>query len=189
MDEKEQMNEEKPHLHREKVKEDIHSGKERAEQRAEKSKTVVDRVSTDLGKSMEDLMVTMKGVQKSMDSRFQDYRETTPSKLDLDLIDAGDYYYLKVFLPGVDKEKIEVEATVNEVTVKAEFPSTIDDIDRPCASKPEYLIKGIRTGEAKRTVRLPAKIKIKEITAKFKLGTVFLEIPKVQEETYKVDLN
>lgn len=50
MDEKEQMNEEKPHLHREKVKEDIHSGKERAEQRAEKSKTVVDRVSTNLEK-------------------------------------------------------------------------------------------------------------------------------------------
>jgi HSP20 family protein len=149
---------------------------------------MVDRVSSDLGKSMEDLMVSMKGVQKVMDNKLQDYKETTPSKLDLDLIDAGDYYYLKVDLPGVEKEKIEIEATENEITIKAEFPITTDDIERPCESKPEYLIKGRKTGESKRSVRLPAKIKMKEISAKFKLGTIFLSIPKVQQAKYTVDL-
>ncbi|MDD4594949.1 MAG: Hsp20/alpha crystallin family protein, partial [Methanobacteriaceae archaeon] len=101
MVENEQQNEEKPHLHREKVKEDINTGKERVEKRAEIGKNVVDRVSTDLGKSMEDLMVSMRGVQKTMDGKIQDYKETTPSKLDLDLIDVSDCYYLKVDLPGV----------------------------------------------------------------------------------------
>jgi HSP20 family protein len=188
MVENEQQNEEKPHLHREKVKEDINTGKERVEKRAEIGKNVVDRVSTDLGKSMEDLMVSMRGVQKTMDGKIQDYKETTPSKLDLDLIDVSDCYYLKVDLPGVEKDQIEIEASENEITIKANFPSTLEDIEKPSDVQPEFLIKGRKTGEAKRSVRLPAKIKIKEISAKTNAGTIFLEIPKVQEEKYTVDL-
>ncbi len=164
----------------EKIKEDI---KEEREKYAEKRRNVVEKVSNDVGRSMEDLMITMKGLQKSINTKIQDYEETPQSKIDLDLIDTPQYYYLRINTAGVTKENINIESSERQINIRLEFPNIIEDIE----DEYTYLIKGLETGTVNRIVKLPENIKFKEIEAKYDLGVVLLKIPKLDIEKHKVD--
>lgn len=161
---------------------------ERVDKSVEKGKNVAGRVANDFGKTMDDILVNLKTFQKDFDSKLCEYKETAPGKIDLDLIDAGDVFYVKVNLPGVNKDEIDVEIADREVTIAAFFGG---DYDEENCENPnyEFLIKGRTYGPAKRIISLPNKIKINDTKAEFSNGVLVLELPKVEVKKLKVDIN
>ena len=163
--------------------------KEIVDKGMEKGKNVAGRVATDLGKTMDEIMINLKSLQKDVDSKINEYKEAAPSKIELDLIDAGDSLYVKADLPGVKKEDIDVEILEKELTIKSYFGSSCEDKEGTCNSdKCEFLIKGRKYGPAERTIKIPFKIKTKEAKAEFNNGVLFLELPKVEIKKLKVNI-
>ena len=164
----------------------VNDSKEFVDKGVEKGKNVAGRVATDFGKTMEDIMINLKSLQKDVDSKINEYKETTPTRIDVDLIDAGDVFYLKADLPGVKKTEIDIEIQDREVIIQSNFESTCKHEDE---NKCEFLIKGRKSGPAKRTINLPNKIKMTETKAEFENGVLFLELPKVESKKLKLNIN
>ena len=154
----------------------------------ERGKNVAGRVANDFGKTMDDILVNLKSFQKDVDSKISEYKETAPGRINLDLIDAGDSFYVKVNLPGVNKDEIDVEIADRELIISAFFGGDCDD-DEKCEEEGcEFLIKGRTYGPAKRVITLPSKVKMDESKAEFTNGVLFLELPKVEVKKLKVDI-
>jgi HSP20 family protein len=175
---------ERPKLDKDKY-EDI---AEKMDKRVEKGKTVAGRMANDFGKTMDDILVNLKSFQKDFDSKISEYKETAPGKIDLDLIDADDSFYVKVNLPGVDKDEIDVEVSDRELKIAAYFGDNSDTED--CDKKDcVFLIKGRTYGPAKRVITLPTKVKMNDAKAEYSNGVLFLELPKVEVKKVKMDIS
>jgi len=153
----------------------------------EKGMNVAGRVANDFGKTMDDIIVNLKSFQKDFDTKINEYKETAPGRINLDLIDAGDSFYVKVDLPGVKKDEIDVEIADRELTIAAFFGGDCDD-NEDCEDNCNFLIKGRTYGPAKRTITLPNKVKMANSKAEFSNGVLFLELPKVEIKKLKVDI-
>jgi len=152
----------------------------------ERGKNVAEKVANDFGKTMDDIVINLKSLQKDFDSKITEYRETAPSRIDLDLIDAGEVYYVKADLPGVEKDEVDVEIAGKELTITAFFGTECEGKeDKEC----HFLIKGRKSGPARRTITLPTKVKMDGTKAEFGNGVLFLELSKVKVQKLKVDIN
>lgn len=167
----------------------VYDGKEIVDKGVEKGKNVAGRVATDLGKTMDDILVNLKSFQNDVDSKISEYKETTPSRIDLDLIDAGTVLYIKADLPGVAKEDIDVEIVDRELTITGFFSYGCES-EKTDAHKDDcdFLIKGRKYGPARRTIKLPNKVKQDSAKAEFSNGVLFLELPKIEAKKLKVDI-
>ena len=181
----------------EEVKEDIKAKTEEANAKMEdqfeegvnKSKEVAGKVGTNLSKTIDNTIIAVKEIQKNWDEKVQEYRETSSVLIPIDLVNAKDYYFLQAALAGVSKDNIEIEATENSIIIKAVFENIFKNIESPEGLEPELVIKGLKNGNAKRTIPFANEIKTEEITAKFQDGSLFLEIPKVSTEKTKVNID
>lgn len=181
----------------EEMKDDIKSKTEEANARLEdqfegsvnKSKEMAEKVGTNISKTVDNVIIGVKEIQKSWDEKVQEYRETSTVLIPIDLVNAKDYYYLQAALPGVSKKDIELEATENSITIKAVFQNIFKNIKSPEGLEPELVIKGLKNGNAKRTIPFANEIKTEEITAKFQDGALFLEIPKVETAKTKINID
>ncbi|KZX14991.1 acid shock protein [Methanobrevibacter cuticularis] len=167
----------------------VADSKEMMDKHMEKGKNVAGKMANDFGKTMDDILVNLKSFQKDFDSKISEYREITPSKIDLDLIDGGENLYVKADLPGVNKEDIDVEIVEQELTIIGLFGDGNQKEDSACNKENcEFLIKGRKYGPARRSIRLPTKIKENECKAEFSNGVLLLELPKVEVKKLKVDI-
>ncbi|MBZ9570305.1 Hsp20/alpha crystallin family protein [Methanobrevibacter sp. TMH8] len=170
---------EKPKLDKDKYDE----FSDKVDKSVEKGRNVAGRVANDFGKTMDDILVNLKSFQKDVDTKISEYKETAPGKITLDLIDAGDVYYVKVDLPGVNKDEIDIEIADRELTIATFFGEECNE-ENNC----EFLIRGRTYGPARRTIRLPTKVKMNDSKAEFSNGVLFLELPKVEVKKLKVDI-
>lgn len=181
----------------EEVKEDIKNRTEEANAKMEdqiedgvnKSKEVAEKVGTNLSKTIDNTIIAVKEMQKNWDEKVQEYKEASNVLIPIDLVNAKDYYYLQAALPGVSKDNIELEATENSVTIKATFYNIFKNIESPEGLEPELVIKGLKSGNAKRTIPFSNEIKTDSIRAKFQDGALFLEIPKVSTVKTKINID
>ena len=173
----------KPKLDKEKY-DDI---ADKVDKGVEKGKNVAGRVANDFGKTLDDILLNLKSFQRDVDSKISEYKEAAPGRINLDLIDAGESFYVKVDLPGVNKDEIDVEIAERDLTITTFFGGDCDeesDEDKNC----DFLIKGRTYGPAKRTITLPNKVKVQETKAEFSNGVLFLELPKIEVKKLKVDI-
>ncbi|RBQ24121.1 hypothetical protein ALNOE001_05080 [Candidatus Methanobinarius endosymbioticus] len=161
---------------------------DKMDKRVEKGKTVAGRVANEFGKTMDDIFVNLKSFQKEVDSKISEYKETAPGKIDLDLIDIDEFFYVKVNLPGVDKDEIDVEISDKELSIVAYFGDKCEDDENCEKEEPLYLIKGRTHGPAKRVITLPSKVKMGGCNAEFSNGVLYLELPKVEVKKLKMDI-
>lgn len=163
---------------------------DKVDKRVEKGKTVAGRVANDFGKTMDDIFVNLKSFQKDVDSKINEYKETAPGKIDLDLIDADEYFFVKVNLPGVNRDEIDVEISDRELKIVAYFEDDSIDENEEKSEKnsPLYLIRGRIYGPAKRVITLPSKVKMTDSKAEFENGVLCLELPKVEVKKLKIDI-
>jgi len=177
--------EEKIDEHKEKAEEKINSHKEKLNEKREQTKNMAGKMTEDLSRGFDDLQEGIKSIQKIIDQKIDDYKKTTIHSLDVDLIETEEKYYLKVDVPGIEKEEIDIEAGDKDISIVATFKPYIEEIEEEDKT---VLISDIKQGRCSKSIRFSNNIEIDKISAKFNNGTVLITIPKLKTPKNKINV-
>jgi HSP20 family protein len=98
----------------------------------------------------------------------------------VELADHDDHLRLRVSVPGIDKDNIDVSVTRDTVKISGKFEDKKEDKGNG------YYISELNYEEFQRTINLPVEIKNDEVTADYTDGILVLTLPKLEEATNKV---
>lgn len=177
--------EEKIDEHKEKAEEKINYHKEKLNEKREQTKNMAGKMTEDLSRGFDDLQDGIKSIQKIIDQKIDDYKKATIHSLDVDLIETEEKYYLKVDVPGIEKEEIDIEAGDKDISIVATFKPYIEEIEEEDKS---VLISDIKQGRCSKSIRFSNNIEIDKISAKFNNGTVLITIPKLKTPKNKINV-
>lgn len=102
----------------------------------------------------------------------------------VDIIDHEEELLVKVEVPGVKKEELEITLTEDAVTIKGETRHESKD------EKENFYHSEIMTGSFSRMIGLPCSVDTENAKAEFEDGLLSLHLPKVERtkrRTLKVD--
>lgn len=176
--------EEKIDEHKEKAEEKINYRKEKLNEKREQTKNMAGKMTEDLSRGFDDLQEGIKSIQKIIDQKIDDYKKATIHSLDVDLIETEEKYYLKVDVPGIEKEEIDIEAGDKDISIVATFKPFIEEIEEDKT----VLISDIKQGRCSKSIRFSNNIEIDKISAKFNNGTVLITIPKLKTPKNKINV-
>lgn len=157
--------------------------KKTLEEEIESGKVKFNKGKNTAEKILDDISRNVKDVHSEFEKKFSEYSSTSPHRLDIDLIETPDMYCLKVDIPGVNKEDVEIEVTENDVKIIAKFPEDCD-----CEGS-KYIKRERSTGKVTREVRFENNIKIKESSAEYELGLLTIMFPKEEKESINLEIN
>ena len=114
------------------------------------------------------------------DEMFRDpFFEGTESKvMKTDIKEKKDKYLIDIDLQGYEKEDIKMEISDGYLTVHASVNKEVDDEKE----KGKYVRKERYVGECSRSFYVGENVSEEEIKAKFKNGTLTIEVPKKDEK-------
>ena len=168
-----------------KFDEKLDDAKEKFDERKEKSKVYSEKVITELNKTIDELKDNLRNMQKYADDKINEYKNATVSNLAVDLIEVDDTYYLKVAVPGIDKEEIEIEASDNDIVITTTFKPFLEELEDIEDAK--VIASELTVGKCSKTVRFENSIEVEEIKAKYAdNGIVIITIPKLVIPKHKV---
>lgn len=176
--------EEKIDEHKEKAEEKINYRKEKLNEKREQTKNMAGKMTEDLSRGFDDLQEGIKSIQKIIDQKIDDYKKATIHSLDVDLIETEEKYYLKVDVPGIEKEEIDIEAGDKDISIVATFKPYTEEIEEDKT----VLISDIKQGRCSKSIRFSNNIEIDKISAKFNNGTVLITIPKLKTPKNKINV-
>lgn len=177
--------EEKIDEQKEKAEEKINYRKEKLNEKREQTKNMAGKMTEDLSRGFDDLQDGIKSIQKIIDQKIDDYKKATIHSLDVDLIETEEKYYLKVDVPGIEKEEIDIEAGDKDISIVATFKPYIEEIEEEDKT---VLISDIKQGRCSKSIRFSNNIEIDKISAKFNNGTVLITIPKLKTPKNKINV-
>lgn len=177
--------EEKIDEQKEKAEEKINYRKEKLNEKREQTKNMAGKMTEDLSRGFDDLQEGIKSIQKIVDQKIDDYKKATIHSLDVDLIETEEKYYLKVDVPGIEKEEIDIEAGDKDISIVATFKPYIEEIEEEDKT---VLISDIKQGRCSKSIRFSNNIEIDKISAKFNNGTVLITIPKLKTPKNKINV-
>ena len=96
----------------------------------------------------------------------------------VNLYETDTTYVVCVDLAGVDKEKIDVEVTDNQLTLKGTREVPLCGPGGDEHKRPRVHLMEIDHGAFARTVELPQDVVREQITAQYVNGMLWIEIPK-----------
>lgn len=97
----------------------------------------------------------------------------------VDMIEKEDKFEVKVELPGIKKEDIDISVTGNTLTIKGERKAETE------VKEEEYYCCERSYGNFFRSLTIPASVDTDKIEAKYKDGILEIELPKSPEVTPK----
>ncbi|MFZ0443041.1 MAG: Hsp20/alpha crystallin family protein [Methanobacterium sp.] len=150
------------------------TGNEEMSKESEEEKTRTENI---LG----DIVNTIKEKQEELGKSLSDYTTSFQKPL-ADVMETENSIIVITDLPGVKKEDIDIDISEETIDITAKFE---DEINEEGAN---YIKKERSYGETRRSINLPAKINIKEATAKFNDSVLTVNLPKLMEEKHKVDI-
>ena len=114
------------------------------------------------------------------DEMFRDpFFEGTESKvMKTDIKEKKDKYLIDIDLPGYEKEDIKMEISDGYLTVHASVNKEVNDEK----DKGKYVRKERYVGECSRSFYVGDEVTENEIKAKFKNGTLTIEVPKKDDK-------
>jgi HSP20 family protein len=142
----------------------------------------VGKKRTQAEKLLNDIMNTIKNKQEGVGKTLSDYT-TALQKPPSDIIETIDSIIIKIDLPAVKKEDIEIGIEGESIDILAKFEEESED------ENINYIQKERSYGETKRTIKLPSEIKVKEASAKFQDSVLTIKLPKIEKEVHKIDIN
>ena len=112
------------------------------------------------------------------DDMFRDpfFNEGESKLMKTDIKEKKDKYIIDIDLPGYEKDNIKIEIQDGYLTIHASVNKENDEEE-----KGKYVRKERYAGECSRSFYIGDNIKEEDIKAKFKNGTLTLEIPKKEE--------
>lgn len=98
----------------------------------------------------------------------------------VELKDNDDSLTLRVSIPGMDKDNVDVSVTRDKVKISGKFEHKKEDKTNG------YYISEFNYKEFSRTINLPVPIKNDAVIADYTDGVLVLELPKLEEVKNKV---
>ena len=129
-------------------------------------------------------------LQKSFDNLFPEYifhQELKGMAMPVDVKEYDDKYCVKVELPGIAKENINVDINKSYVKIEANKEYEKEDEDK----KHKYHKSEFRYGNYSRTLYFPCEIDVEASNAELKKGILELNLPKLHaenKETKKLEI-
>lgn len=120
-------------------------------------------------------------LQKSFDNIFPEYifhKELNGMAMPVDVKEYDDNYCLKVELPGINKENINIDINKSYVKIEAKKEFEKEEEDK----KHKYHKSEFRYGNYSRTLYFPYEIDPNNSTAELKKGILEIKLPKIQDE-------
>lgn len=93
----------------------------------------------------------------------------------IELYDRKNELILRVEIPGVDKQDIDLTITENNLTIKGELKKAEE------VKEEDYYVAEIRYGTFSRTVPLPIEVDSEKAKATYKDGILEIVLPKKEE--------
>ncbi len=129
-------------------------------------------------------------LQKSFDNLFPEYifhQELKGMAMPVDVKEYEDSYCVKVELPGINKENINIDINKSYVKIEANKEIEKEDDDK----KHKYHKSEFRYGSYSRTLYFPYEIDVEKSDADLKKGILELHLPKLhsdEKETKKLEI-
>ena len=131
-------------------------------------------------KVINDFISSLKSRQEDFSKAWTDY--TTSEKPLADVIETEKEIIVKSDLPGIEKGDIDVTITEDSVEIAAQFQEEYNE------EEVDYILRERSYGEARRIIKLPAKVKVKEASAKLEDSILTITLPKIEKSQFKVDI-
>lgn len=90
----------------------------------------------------------------------------------MDVVEAPAEYVIRLEVPGIHKENLDINLTGNLLTITGKREMA------PEVEGEGYLVKERAIGKFVRTIRLPAPVAEKKVTAEYRDGVLMVHIPK-----------
>lgn len=119
-------------------------------------------------------------LQKSFDNMFPEYifhKELNGMAMPVDVKEYDEKYVLKVELPGISKEDINIDINKSYVKIDANKSFEKEENDKHKYHKSEF-----RYGNYSRTLYFPYEIDVEKSSAELKKGILELELPKLHSD-------
>jgi len=137
----------------------------------------------DIGNKLNEIVQSVKEKQEELDKAITEYTSGSV-KPAIDVMENEEQIIVKTDLPGVNREDVKIDLTEDTLQINAQFQAETED------EGVNYYKKERKYGEASRTMVLPAKVKINEVTAKFEKGVLTVIMPKLEKkETFEVKVD
>ncbi|MDO8869538.1 MAG: Hsp20/alpha crystallin family protein [Methanobacteriaceae archaeon] len=156
------------------IKEDTQDKTEDLQEEVEKKKNQTENL-------LNDIMNTIKSKQSEVGKTLSDYKSSP--KPSLDVIETTENIILKIDIPGVKKEDIDIGIAGERIDIMVKFEEEMEGEDV------NFIQKERSYGETKRTIKLPSEIKVKEASANFIDSVLTIKLPKIQQEVHKININ
>lgn len=120
-------------------------------------------------------------LQKSFDNLFPEYifhQELKGMAMPVDVKEYENNYEVKVELPGINKENINIDINKSYVKIEANKDCEKEEEDK----KHKYHKSEFRYGNYSRTLYFPYEIDIEKSTAELKRGILEINLPKREQE-------
>ena len=118
----------------------------------------------------------MNALQNQLNRVFEDIQTPAFRTPAAELTETEDALHLRLELPGMSREDVDIEVTANAVKVIAECKTEHKEDTRS-----EFYY-----GKYQRVIPLKARIQNTNVTAEYKDGILNLTLPKAEEEKNKV---
>lgn len=122
-------------------------------------------------------------VENILDRFFNSYQryagEEGMVNMPVELIEREDSLIMKVMVPGMKKEDIEIELSEDQVNIMGECKADYDE-EKDLIHRSEFCI-----GRFSRTLTLPQKINHNKAKADYKDGILTITMPKSEKELNK----
>ena len=175
---------------KEKFNEQKEKVNEKVDETKEKTKDYGDKFANDLNKTVEELKESFRNMQKLADEKITEYKSATVSNISVDLVEYDDIYYLKVAVPGLSKEEVDIEAGDNDIVITANFKPLIEELPELLGVEEiegaKVIASELKKGKCQKTVRFENSIEVENIKAKYTTGIILITIPKLIIPKHKV---
>lgn len=154
-----------------KIKEDVSDKGDKMRESAEETRTQTEN-------RINDFIASLKDRQEEIGKSLSEY-----SWLDkplIDVINTEEAFIIKVDLPNIGKDDINIEITEDSVDITANFAEADENVT--------FIKRERNYGEKTRSVNLPELIEPKNAVAKFEDSVLTVELPKVLEKKVKLDI-
>jgi HSP20 family protein len=154
-----------------------------------------EKIQTHAEKVLEDIISTFKGKQQEFGKTISNYTTVTEKPL-VDLLEIDESLILKVDLPNINKDDVILEVTEESVEIAVQFEEDIEEMAKEAAEeeseespKVKYILKERSKGKIERSIPLPVQINIEEVAARFEGSVLIVDLPKIKEPRFKVDIS
>ena len=129
-----------------------------------------ENIHEDLNRFLKDTFGDIEHFDKNSMSLYKAFRPAVEIK------EKNNEYKIKVELPNVNKEDIDVDLSKNSISIKAESKC------EQCKEDENIHTSEFRYGKFVRVIPLEHEINLEEAKSEFKNGILHIELPKIHED-------